>query len=70
MTQPMVSLSGLYKIFGAQDKKVLQHVKEGMGKEDLLAQHGQYWGSITSMSICRRAKLRLSWVCQALANRR
>ena len=44
MTQPMVSLSGLYKIFGAQDKKVLQHVKEGMGKEDLLAQHGHVLG--------------------------
>ena len=44
MTQPMVSLSGLYKIFGAHDKKVLQHVKEGMGKEDLLAQHGHVLG--------------------------
>ena len=44
MTQPMVSLSGLYKIFGARDKDVLQHVKGGMGKEELLAQHGHVMG--------------------------
>jgi len=44
MTQPMVSLSGLYKIFGSRDKDVLQHVKGGMGKEELLAQHGHVLG--------------------------
>ena len=45
MTQePKVSLRGLYKIFGARDKDVLQHVKDGMGKEDLLVQHRHVLG--------------------------
>lgn len=42
--QPKVSLRGLYKIFGAQDKDVLQHVKSGMGKEELLVEHGHVLG--------------------------
>ena len=34
MTQtPKVSLRGLYKIFGSDDKAVLQHAKAGMSKE-------------------------------------
>ena len=33
MTQPLVRLSGLYKIFGARDKDVLHHVQGGLGKE-------------------------------------
>ena len=44
MTEPMVSLRGLYKIFGARDKDVLHHVQGGMGKEELLAQHRQVLG--------------------------
>ena len=44
MTQPMVSLRGLYKIFGARDGEVLQHVKNGMSKDDLLAQHKHVLG--------------------------
>ena len=44
MTTPMVSLRGLYKIFGANDKKVLEHVKNGLGKEELLAQHKHVLG--------------------------
>ena len=44
MTQPLVRLSGLYKIFGARDKDVLHHVQDGMGKEELLAQHGHVLG--------------------------
>lgn len=44
MTQPMVSLRGLYKIFGAHDKEVLSHVKNGMAKEELLAQHKHVLG--------------------------
>lgn len=44
MTEPMVSLRGLYKIFGARDKEVLRHVKDGMGKEALLAQHRHVLG--------------------------
>ncbi|SPH27450.1 Glycine betaine transport ATP-binding protein OpuAA [Ascidiaceihabitans donghaensis] len=44
MTEPMVSLRGLYKIFGARDKDVLHHVENGMGKEELLAQHKHVLG--------------------------
>ena len=44
MTTPMVSLRGLYKIFGANDKNVLEHVKGGLSKEDLLAQHKHVLG--------------------------
>ena len=42
--EPKVSLRGLYKIFGARDKDVLQHVKNGMGKEDLLVHHRHVLG--------------------------
>ena len=45
MTQaPKVRLSGLYKIFGARHKEVLTHVKDGLSKDDLLAQHGHVLG--------------------------
>ena len=44
MATPMVSLRGLYKIFGANDKAVLDHVRNGMSKEDLLAQHKHVLG--------------------------
>ena len=40
----MVSIRGLYKIFGTGGKDVLQHVKDGMGKEELLARHGHVLG--------------------------
>jgi glycine betaine/proline transport system ATP-binding protein len=43
-TEPKVRLRGLYKIFGARDKEVLHHVKEGMGKEDLLEKHKHVLG--------------------------
>ncbi|WGI23176.1 betaine/proline/choline family ABC transporter ATP-binding protein [Amylibacter sp. IMCC11727] len=42
--EPKVRLRGLYKIFGAKDKEVLHHVKGGMGKEELLAQHAHVLG--------------------------
>ena len=41
---PKVRLRGLYKIFGPKDKDVLHHVKEGVGKEDLLEQHKHVLG--------------------------
>ena len=45
MTQPpKISLRGLYKIFGSDDKAVLPHVKAGMGKEELLASHQHVLG--------------------------
>ncbi len=42
--EPKVRLRGLYKIFGARDEEVLQHVKDGMGKEDLLQNHQHVLG--------------------------
>ncbi|MDA8742048.1 glycine betaine/L-proline ABC transporter ATP-binding protein, partial [Amylibacter sp.] len=45
MTQtPKVSLRGLYKIFGSDDKAVLQHAKDGMSKENLLISHQHVLG--------------------------
>ena len=45
MTQTTkVSLRGLYKIFGHDDKSVLPHVKAGMGKEELLTTHKHVLG--------------------------
>ncbi|MGB0799491.1 MAG: quaternary amine ABC transporter ATP-binding protein [Planktomarina sp.] len=42
---PKVSLRGLYKIFGANDKAVLSHVRDdGMGKEELLDKHKHVLG--------------------------
>ena len=41
---PKVRLRGLYKIFGSDSKAALTHVKAGMGKEDLLAQHKHVLG--------------------------
>ncbi len=42
--QPKVRLRNLYKIFGPIDKTVLEHVKAGMSKDDLLAQHNHVLG--------------------------
>ena len=42
--EPKVRLRGLYKIFGTRHKQVLPHVKEGLSKDDLLAQHGHVLG--------------------------
>ena len=45
MTQTTkVSLRGLYKIFGSDDKSVMPHVKAGMGKEELLTSHKHVLG--------------------------
>lgn len=44
MADPMVRLRGLYKIFGPRDREVLRHVQSGMGKEELLAEHGHVLG--------------------------
>ncbi len=44
MTEPKVRIRDLYKIFGAHDKDVLQHVKAGMGKEELLVEHKHVLG--------------------------
>ena len=44
MTPPKVSLRGLYKIFGSDDKAVLHHAKAGMSKENLLVSHQHVLG--------------------------
>jgi glycine betaine/proline transport system ATP-binding protein len=44
MVEPMVSMRGLYKIFGARGKDVLHHVQGGMGKEELLVRYGHVLG--------------------------
>lgn len=44
MTEPKVRLRNLYKIFGPNDKAVLSHVKDGMSKDELLAQHRHVLG--------------------------
>ncbi|MGH1577220.1 quaternary amine ABC transporter ATP-binding protein [Planktotalea sp.] len=41
---PKVRLRGLYKIFGTRDQVALQHVKNGLGKEELLVQHKHVLG--------------------------
>ena len=41
---PKVKLRGLFKIFGADDKSVLPHVQDGMGKEELLEKHKHVLG--------------------------
>jgi glycine betaine/proline transport system ATP-binding protein len=45
MTQmPKVQLRGVYKIFGSRDAAMMAHVRAGMGKEELLSQHGHVLG--------------------------
>lgn len=41
---PKVRLSGLYKIFGANPETMLDKVRNGVGKEKLLADHGHVLG--------------------------
>jgi len=41
---PKVSLRGLYKIFGARDKAMMEHVSKGMGKPELLEKHKHVLG--------------------------
>ncbi len=44
MTEPLISISGLYKIFGSKPLAVLDQVKSGKNKEDLLAETGHTVG--------------------------
>ena len=43
-TQPKVSLRGLFKIFGANSQEALTHVRNGVGKEQLLVDHQHVLG--------------------------
>jgi len=38
MTKPLIEISGLYKVFGRNPKSVMERVKQGMSKDDVLAQ--------------------------------
>lgn len=42
--EPKVRLRGLFKIFGENDQNALVHVRNGLGKEELLAQHQHVLG--------------------------
>ena len=39
MTEVKVEISGLYKVFGSDPKMAMQHVRDGMSKQDLLDQY-------------------------------
>lgn len=41
---PILTIRNLYKIFGARPTDALRFVKEGMGKDELLAKHGHVLG--------------------------
>ena len=43
-SDPKIRIRNLYKIFGNDPKMALQHVKAGMGKDELLANHGHVLG--------------------------
>jgi len=44
MSEPKVSIRNLYKIFGDAPQDALGHVKNGMGKPELLEKHGHVLG--------------------------
>ena len=41
---PKVQLRGVYKIFGPRDKDMMAHVRAGVGKDAMLADHGHVLG--------------------------
>lgn len=41
---PLISVKNLYKVFGPNDKKVLEQVKAGKSKDDILADTGHTVG--------------------------
>ncbi len=41
---PMISIRKLYKVFGPTPSEMMQHVLNGLGKEELLDQHGHVLG--------------------------
>ncbi len=44
MTVPLISIQGLYKVFGTKPKTVMPMVKDGMPKDDILAKTGHTVG--------------------------
>ena len=53
-----VSIKNLYKVFGANPAEALQHVYDGLGKVELLAQHEHVLGLTTSTSTSRKSGCR------------
>lgn len=43
-TDPMISIRNLYKIFGSTPDVMMEHVRNGVGKEELLEEHGHVLG--------------------------
>ncbi|MCV5233024.1 hypothetical protein OFC56_38285 [Escherichia coli] len=44
MTNPLIEISGLYKIFGTRPNRVIERVKLGHSKEQVLAETGHTVG--------------------------
>lgn len=44
MTKPLIKISGLYKVFGANPESVLPDVKKGLSKDEILAKTGHTVG--------------------------
>ncbi|MEH0740500.1 glycine betaine/L-proline ABC transporter ATP-binding protein [Vibrio cholerae] len=44
MTKPLIEISGLYKVFGAKPHSVMERVKQGQSKDDVLAETGHTVG--------------------------
>ncbi|MBP0615656.1 quaternary amine ABC transporter ATP-binding protein [Jiella mangrovi] len=44
MAEPAIKIRNLYKIFGQRDREMVEKVKAGMSKTDLLAEHGHVLG--------------------------
>lgn len=44
MTDTKIKIESLYKIFGAQPESALEHIKQGMSKQELLETHNHVLG--------------------------
>ena len=44
MAETAISVKNLYKIFGDEDRAMVEKVKAGMTKQELLAEHGHVLG--------------------------
>ena len=44
MSDIKIKIDSLYKIFGKNPKEALEHVKQGVGKDELLEKHNHVLG--------------------------
>lgn len=63
---PKVRLRGLYKIFGPNHKDMMQHVRAGMGKPELLEQHKHVLG-LSDDALRKMRQEKMSMVFQKFA---